>query len=87
MEHARPRAAALGLGDELEISTWASGVRRSTATRHYCIRRVSDGAEIARVDTLGVWVDLESGRPIRIPTGFMEDFAPNIVPSVESEAG
>jgi acyl-CoA thioester hydrolase len=67
------------LDDELELATWASGVKRSTATRHYTIRRKSDNAMLARVNTLGVWVDLASGRPIRIPQNFLEDFAPNIV--------
>jgi hypothetical protein len=40
---------------------------------------VSDGVEIARVDSLGVWVDLANSRIIRFPPGFMEAFAPNLV--------
>jgi len=66
------------LGDLLEISTWASDVRRSSATRHYSLRQASTGEVVARVDSLGVWVDLASGRPIRIPASFMDSFAPNI---------
>lgn len=74
------------LEDELEIATWASNIKRSTATRHYTITRVSDGALLVQMDTLGVWVNLESGRPIRIPSDFIADFAPNIVaePSVQA---
>jgi acyl-CoA thioester hydrolase len=72
--------APAALDDELEIATWASGMKRATATRHYTIRRVSDGALLARVDTLGVWVDLSSGRPIRIPADFLADFAANLAP-------
>lgn len=67
------------LDDELEISTWASQVRRSTAVRHYAIRRAQDGELLAEANCLGVWVDLASGRPIRIPPEFMESFAPNLV--------
>jgi acyl-CoA thioester hydrolase len=67
------------LDDELLISTWASDVRRSSAVRHYQIRRARDRAVIANVHTLGVWIDLASGRPIRIPPAFLADFAPNIV--------
>jgi acyl-CoA thioester hydrolase len=67
------------LDDELVISTWASGVRRSTATRHYTIQRKTDDALLCQTNMLGVWVELESGRPIRIPRCFLEDFAPNIV--------
>ncbi len=67
------------LDDELEIATWASNVKRAFSTRHYTIRRVRDGALLNRMDTLGVWVDLASGRPIRIPPDFLADFAPNLV--------
>lgn len=65
-------------GDLLRIQTWASDVRRSTAVRHYSFSRPSDGALLARVSSLGVWVDLETGRPIRIPTSFIADFATNL---------
>ncbi len=66
------------LDDELEITTWASDVRRSSATRHYTITRVSDGALLNRIHALGVWVDLATGRPIRIPAEMLADFAPNL---------
>jgi len=66
------------LEDELEISTWFSNPRFATAIRHYEIKRVSDGALLARVHALGVWVDLNSGRLIRIPKEMLEDFAPNL---------
>ena len=66
------------LGDELEVSTWASDVRRSTAVRHFQMVRVSDGALLARVHTLAAWVNVDTGRPTRIPSAFLEDFRPNI---------
>ncbi len=71
--------AAATLDDELEVATWVSDVKRATATRHYTIRRARDGTLLTRVDTLGVWVDLATGRPIRIPPAFLADFAPNLV--------
>jgi acyl-CoA thioester hydrolase len=77
--HQIENLAPAALGDELEIATWASDTRRISATRHYTIRRAADGALLTRVDTLGVWVDLASGRPIRIPSEFLADFAPNLV--------
>jgi acyl-CoA thioester hydrolase len=77
--HQIENLASAALGDELEIATWASDVKRVTSTRHYTIRRVTDGTLLTRVDTLGVWVDLTSGRPIRIPPDFLADFAPNLV--------
>lgn len=67
------------LGDELVISTWASSVRRSTATRHYLIQRKSDLEKIAVIHTTSVWVDLKTGRPIRIPGDLLVDFSSNII--------
>lgn len=65
------------LDDELEISTWFSKVRFSTATRYYEITRPNDQAKIAFVQALGVWVDLKTGQPIRIPKQMIADFSPN----------
>jgi acyl-CoA thioester hydrolase len=68
------------IDDELEIATWISEVRRVAATRQYLVRRASDGQTIARVQALGVWVNLETGRPARFSPEFLADFAPNIAP-------
>jgi len=65
-------------GDTLTIDTWISDVRRSSATRHYVIRRASDAALIARANVVWVWIDLHTGQPIRIPAGFMDDFVANL---------
>jgi acyl-CoA thioester hydrolase len=67
------------LNDDLVISTWVSNVRRSTASRHYLIQRKSDGVQLATVHSLGVWVDMNIGKPIRIPKDFLADFSTNIV--------
>jgi acyl-CoA thioester hydrolase len=66
------------MGDELEIATYISDVKRATAVRHYTVRRVADGVLLARAHVLWAWIDLESGRPRRIPPEFMADFRPNI---------
>ena len=66
-------------GDEPEIATWASDMKRATAVRHYTIRRAADGELLARAHVLWVWVDLESRRPIRVPAEFRAAFQPNIV--------
>lgn len=68
------------LDDELTISTWVSSVKRSTAIRHYEICRAADNQRIATIHSLGVWVDLNSGKPIRIPNQLLADFSPNISP-------
>lgn len=67
------------LDDELEVATWISDVKRATAVRHYTIRRAGDGELLTRAWALWVWVNVENGRPTRIPDQFATDFAPNIV--------
>ena len=67
------------LNDNLAISTWVSNVRRSTATRHYSIRRISDNSQIAFIHSLGVFVNLNNGRPVRITDDLLADFASNTV--------
>ena len=67
------------LDDELEFSTWAYNMRRSTGIRYYDIHRASDNFRIAEIVTHAVWVDLSTGRPMRIPMHLLETFKPNIV--------
>lgn len=69
------------LDQELEIATYISDVKRSSATRHYAITRVEDGALLTRAQAVWVWVSLETGRPIRVPDDFVADFADNIAPA------
>ncbi len=67
------------LDDDLIIATWVSGVRSSSATRHYTITRANDDALLAQANAQYVWVDLTSRKLIRIPEYFLRDFADNIV--------
>lgn len=66
------------LDDELEISTWVAAASRASADRYYTITRPRDNLLLAQARTRWVWVDLQTGRPIRIPTDFLTDFATNI---------
>lgn len=66
------------MGDKLAITTWISDVRRATAVRHYAVHRADDRTLLARARALWVWVDLDNGRPCRIPPEFMADFQMNL---------
>ncbi len=66
------------LDDELEISTWLSGVKRSMVTRHYIIRRCKDNEMLAVDHTLYVWVNLQTNQVLRIPSALLMDFSGNI---------
>ena len=76
--HIRYRQPAL-LDEELEIRTWASELRRSTAVRYYHIHRPGEATPLVEVHALGVWVDLKTGKPARWSEQFMQDFKENIV--------
>jgi acyl-CoA thioesterase FadM len=64
----------------LEVATWVSDVRRTNAVRHSSLTRLDDGGLVARAHSYYAWVDIATGRPIRIPAQFLQDFAANIVP-------
>lgn len=69
---------AASYGDELEIATWLSDMKRSTITRHFTIRRLQDNVPIVRANSLFVCIDLETMRPRRIPADFLADVSRNI---------
>lgn len=68
-------------GDELVLSTWISSLKRATVTRQFTIRRAADQILLGEAHTLWVCVDLESGRPIRIPPSWKEDFVSQTSPA------
>ena len=70
------------LGDELELATWLSDVKPSTAVRHYTVTRVSGDALLARARVLWGAVDVKTGRPIPLPGTYLGDLAPNTVQSL-----
>ncbi|CAG0936251.1 Acyl-CoA thioester hydrolase YbgC [Thermoflexales bacterium] len=63
--------------DEIEVASYVYAVKHASAMRYYSITRVSDGALLVQVNSLGVWVDLKTGQPARFPDQFLADFAPN----------
>jgi acyl-CoA thioester hydrolase len=67
------------MGDALEITTFIADVKRATAVRHYTIKRIRDDALVARAYAVWVWVDLATGRPIRVPEEFVTAFKGHIV--------
>jgi acyl-CoA thioester hydrolase len=73
------------LDDELELATWIVVFRRSSAERRYTITRVADGAAVARAHVYWVWIDLKTGRPIRVPEYFIADFIPNMAESAAAQ--
>lgn len=68
------------LDDQLEVVTWLSNIRGPSAVRHYQISRNGSNEVVATCNTLYVWVDVQTGKPIRIPDEFLRDFLWNVSP-------
>ncbi|MHB8707440.1 MAG: acyl-CoA thioesterase [Desulfuromonadales bacterium] len=64
IEYLRPAYA----GDRVLIQTWVvDTTRKSSSSRRYRMVRESDGAVLARGETLWVFIDVQNGRPRTIP--------------------
>lgn len=63
-------------GDDVEIETWLSEVRRVSARRHYVVRRVSDGLVLARAETRVASLRREDMTPAAMPEVMRQAFAP-----------
>ncbi|MBK9055455.1 MAG: thioesterase family protein [Chloroflexi bacterium] len=73
------------LGDDLAVSTWFASHRPASASRYYTITRPADGALIVRAQARWAWVARETGRPQRIPSDFLADFASNRIEQERQE--
>jgi acyl-CoA thioester hydrolase len=63
-------------GDDLELRTWPTLMRAATAERAHEIVRTADGALIARGRNVWAYVDVVSGRPVRMPAEVLDAFDP-----------
>ena len=62
------------LGEEIEVRTWISEIKRVRAHRRYEFLRKSDGKVVVKGETDWVYVDATTGRPLAIPTAALELF-------------
>lgn len=68
---------AARLGDRLQMATWISeNDGRLSMWRRFQMRRVSDGCTIFRACSQYVTIRLSNGRPCRMPSAFIEAYAP-----------
>jgi acyl-CoA thioester hydrolase len=66
------------LGDRITLFTWPHSIDRASAERKHEIRRDSDGKVLARGLNLWVFVDVKTGRPLRIPPEVAASFDPKL---------
>ena len=60
--------------EEIEVQTWVVNIRRVRSLRKYRFFRISDGMLLVRGETDWVFVDLDTGRPRRIPEEIVNIF-------------
>ena len=53
-------------GDQVVVETWVATMKKVTSRRYRIVRR-GDGDLLATAETLWAFVDLASGKPVRIP--------------------
>ena len=74
IEYLRPAL----LAEMVQIKTWLTSLRQASAVRFYSITRDSDGEQLARAESHWLTVDLDSGKPRRLPQWMREAMAPNL---------
>jgi acyl-CoA thioester hydrolase len=77
IEYLRPAFA----GDAVDMHTWASSLALREVVRKYSFRRA--GQILARAETKWVYVDINSGRPKRVPEELLASF--EAVPDDDAE--
>lgn len=67
-------------GDSLDVGTWISASDgRMRMSRHFQVRRTRDGETVFRGDWHLVCIRISNGRPVRMPTEFLEIYTPAVV--------
>lgn len=66
-------------GETLRVTTWLTQLKRSTVVRQYLVQRPEAGLA-ARAQTLWVYLDLKTARPIRIPPEFAISWQEHLAP-------
>lgn len=61
-------------GEEVVIQTWVADWKAIRSTRRYHFLRRSDGTLLATAETLWAFVNIDSGKPLKIPREVTEHF-------------
>ena len=64
------------VAEDVEVQTWVVDMKKVTSLRRYEIVRRTDAVTLATAETQWVFVNLQSFKPLRIPTGIRESFSP-----------
>ena len=68
------------VGQELVTATWiVDWDQRLSMTRHFQIRRASDGDTLLRAEVRFACIEISSGKPRRLPKEFVDGYGPAII--------
>ncbi len=76
IEYLRP----LRFGDSVEVTTWVGDFRRVRSRRFYELHNAATGELTAQASTDWVYIERETGRPVRVPPEMIAAFAPEGMP-------
>ncbi|AXA33516.1 acyl-CoA thioesterase [Francisella adeliensis] len=62
------------LGDEITVITWVESATKISTLRKYHIYRKSDKKLLCKAETLWIMINLEKGRPAKIPADLIGIF-------------
>ena len=62
-------------GDVLLAATWVAEYASRQCLRRYAFLRQADGAVLAEAETAWMYIDMTTGRAIRVPDALRHDFA------------
>ena len=65
-------------GDELEITTYLSDVKRVTLKRHFILKKADTQEVVARAYYYLANIDFNTGKPVRMPESVLTALAPHI---------
>ena len=69
-------------GESIDILTWVANFQKIRSLRKYKFFRPGDGVVLARAETVFIFCDLNTGRPLSIPSE-VQDAYPVIEPESE----
>ncbi len=65
-------------GETITLQTWVAEIKQRSSVRKYLVMRTNDQSVLVEAETNWVYVDRESGRPLRIPEALRAAFDLNL---------
>ncbi len=66
--------ASAYMNEDLIVETWVKDMEAVRSKRAYRIRRIKDEKVLVTAETLWVYIDMKTGRPIEIPASMREAY-------------